>query len=431
MGPLRRTLHFLREEIWTLKLREMPWRRRTLLSLLRVVLHVGVRFSRNLAKLQAAGLTLVTLLASVPMLAIVFAIGNALGYGNAIDERMRAFAAERPAHFREVLEKLWQLVQHTNVKALGAIGLVVVLWSGLVLFTRIEEAFNHVWRTSRGRSWLRSVTDFIALLVFVPPLALGALTLAAFLTARTTDEVRPPAPWLDSLYETGLAFLPYVMACSSLTLLYRVMPSARVRWSAALAGGVVAGTGVVLLHQLHISFQVTVARMSEIYAAFAALPLLLIYLQIVWTVVLVGAEVGYAVQNLHSLRGTENVPPPTPSVRRRLAWHLVQHASEGFRAGRRGVRASELAMELDVPAEWMEGIGDDLLAGGVLVQVAGDPDLVMPSRPPEQIQAAEVLAAAEGSIGHFLDRVRLGEESERKLATIEQDAARSLSVVSF
>jgi membrane protein len=433
MGTLRRTVHFLREDIWNLKLRDLPQPRRAALSLLRIALHITFRFSRNLAKLQAAGLTLVTLLAAVPTLAIVFALAGALGYGSAIDERMQTFVGDKdqPAYVRDIVEQLRQLAQHTNFGALGAIGAVVVLWSGLVLFQRIEQAFNHVWRTNRRRSWLRSVTDFVALLVFVPPLALGGLTLGSFLTARTVSEVQGQAPWLGPLFGAGLGCLPYVMAWIALTLLYRLMPSARVHWSAALAGGVIAGTGVVLLHDLHIRFQVGVARLNEIYAAFAAVPLLLVYLQVVWTVVLVGAEVCYAVQNLHALRGTENLPPPTPSVRRRLAWHLVQHASEGFRAGRRGVRASEVAMELDVPAEWMEGIGDDLVASGLLVQVVGDGDLVMPSRPPEQIRAPDVLGAAEGTVGRFLERVRLADESERMLATAEQDTARALSAITF
>jgi hypothetical protein len=137
------------------------------------------------------------------------------------------------------------------------------------------------------------------------------------------------------------------------------------------------------------------------------------------------------VQNLDTLRGTEELPPPTPSVRRRLAWHLVQRASEGFRGGRRGVRASELAMELDVPAEWLDAIGEDLLRTGLLVEVRGDDDLLMPARPPEQIRPPEVLAAAEGTTGRFLERVRLQGEPERVLSAAEQDAGRALGVFTF
>jgi len=431
-GRLHRIVHFLREDVWHVQLRTETGPRRTALALLRIALHVLTRFSRNVAKLQAAGLTLVSLLALVPMLAVAFTIASALGYGRELDDRVRELAANQPAQFRDIVEQLRQLVQHTNLGAIGAIGTAIVLWSGLVLFARMEQAFNHVWRSSHRRPWLRRLTDFVALLVLVPPLALGALTLGSFLSgARMIDSVRVQLPWLGSLYEAGLGFVPHAMAWIALTVLYKLMPSARVRWTAAIAGGVIAGSGAVFLHDVHFRFQVGVARANAIYATFASLPLLLIYLQLLWTVVLVGAEVSYAVQNLATLRGTEDLPPPTPAVRRRLAWHLVQHASDGFRAGRRGVRASDLAMELDVPGEWLESVGDDLLRSGLLVQVLGDDDLVMPARPPEQITVPDVLAAAEGMTGHFLERVRLQGDSERALSTAEQDARRSLAVFSF
>lgn len=432
MSTLRQWIQFLKQGVWHVDLRTRSGLQLLGLSVLRIVLHVATRFSRSLASLQAAGLTLMTLLALVPMLALVFTIANAMGYGETLNQYLQGLETEAPEGLQPAIEQIRQLVLRTDFGTLGAVGTVLVLWTGLGLFTRTEQAFNHIWRTSQRRRWARRVSDFIALVVLVPPLGLAALVLSSVLGGvRTIESLREQSSVLAWIYEAGLGFVPHLLLWVAFTALYRIMPSARVKWRAAAAGGVLAGSTMVFVHGFYIQAQVGVARANAIYATLAALPLLLIYLQILWTILLVGADVSYAVQNLYSLRGGEELPPPTPGVRRRLAWHLVQRASQAFRAGNRGVRISELAMELDVPGEWLDLASDDLLRMGVLVQVRGGDDLLMPARPPEKITPQQVLAAAEGEGGRFLDRVRLGEDQERALAEAERGTGKALAGFGF
>ena len=431
MNQVRRLLEFLRHGIWGLDLRAQPRWRRLGLNLMKVALHVAIRFSRSLTGLQAAGLTLLSLLALVPMAALAFTVAGVLGYRADLDAQMQQFANGLSIEMQQVVDRLRQMVLGTNLSALGLLGTLLVIWTGLTLFTRTEQAVNQIFRSRRGRGWLRRIADFVAMLTVVPPLALGALVATSMLGGMTRAGLREHVPMVAQLYELGLGFLPHVMMSIACMLLYRLLPNARVRWLPALAGGLLAGTAIVVVHGLYVSFQIGVANANAIYATLAALPLLIVYLQVIWTIVLVGAEVTYAVQNCDSLRGEEEPPPLSPSVRRRLAWHLVQRAGAGFRQGQRGVRTSQLGMDLDVPGEWLDAIVDDLLHAGILVQVQGDDDLVMPGRPPEQIEPARVLAAAEGLTGGFLDRVRLEAAPEQALAQAERGAGVALQPFGF
>jgi hypothetical protein len=88
-------------------------------------------------------------------------------------------------------------------------------------------------------------------------------------------------------------------------------------------------------------------------------------------------------------------------------------------------------MQLDVPGEWVDQMGSQLVAGGVLVAVDDDADLLMPSRPPEQIAMADVAAIVAGPADQFLDRVELPREGEVTLAAADTAAAQRLADLAF
>lgn len=423
MNAVFRCLGYLRTGLWNEKLQELRPGRRALVGALRVVVHVVRSFSQNLASLQAAGLTLLTVLAMVPMLALAMSLAKALGYADSLDARLLEWQERFPKDTAPMFEKLRELVGTVNFGALGVIGSVVVLWSAMTLFTRVEQALNRVWRTRHSRPWYRRVSDFVALMVLVPPLGILALVSSSLLGSVELIVMLRQYAWLDWIYQGGLGFVPHVLAWAAFTLLYKIMPTARVHWRSAAVGGVCAGSALVLLHGIYLRLNVGVANANALYLTFAAVPILLVYVQLLWTVVLAGAEVAYATQNLASLRGAEALPAAPRAVQQRLAWHLLAAVCEGFRAGRRGATAAELSARLDVPMEWVDGVGDVLVQGGVLVMLPDDDERLMPACPPEQIDMAQVTALVDGDGDVNLARVRLPAADEQAVAAA-RDAAR-------
>jgi len=424
---IRRIRKFFETDLWQRDLRQTRGVRKLWLAVLRIASHLLVSFSRSLGSLKASGLTLVTLLSLVPTLVLVFAIANAFGadYAQRVEDLFLGFGDELPPGMHAVKDQIHELVERTSFGALGVMGSAAMIWTAYVLFAKVEQAFNSVWRT-RGRGWLRRITDFVAVVVLVPPLVLGALFSESLLaSSELTQELRDY--WgIGSLYSASLGFIPYLMLWLAFTCLYRLMPSAPVRWRDAAAGALVAAVGWTALHRLYIEFQFGVAQANAIYATLAALPLLLVYLQLVWTLVLVGAEVSYAVHHIHDLRGAEALPDANWAVRKRLAWHLMREAGDRFRKGDRGCDLGALSGQLDVPREWLDDVAKALAHENLVVMSQGD-DLAVPARPPEDISMAEVFAAADWSeASAFLDRVTLPAEAEQRVADADTEAARLL-----
>lgn len=399
--------------------------------MLRVLSHLIASLWHPAASLQAAGLTLLTLLSLVPVLALLFAIAKAMGFAERLEAHLVDLSREWPNELAGAVDSLRQMVAGVNFGALGLIGLGVVVWSGLSLFGRVELALNQIWRSERSRAWLRRVTDFVTLMVVVPPLGLVAIAGSALLGSVQQIEALRQYTVLAWMYGAGLGFVPHVMLWIAFAALYRILPNAPVQWRAALVGGIVAGSTLILLNGIYVKFQVGVANANALYGTLAALPLLLIYLQMTWTVVLAGALIAYAVQHVGSLHGPGVLPPASFAVRQRLAWHLVSAMGTAFRAGDKGARVSAVCQQLDVPREWVEEVVAVLCDGGVAVQVASEPDLLVPARPPEQVTPGSLLQLLDGSALPEVERVRLPEPTERLLAQATAAAAAAFGATRF
>lgn len=415
-------VRFFRHTIWEVDLRGVRGPRFWLLATLRVAAHALRQIVSDLGGIRAAGLTLHTLLAVVPFLALVFAVAKGLGYDDDLDRALLQLRAEMPEHMRVFVDQVRGLVDRTDFRALGALGTLLLGYSAFKLFTGVETSFNRTWRV-RGRPWMRRIVEFAGLVVLVPVLVVFAVTLQSVLHgARWFEDVS----WADWLYRKGVGAGPYVAIWLAFTALYRLMPAARVKFVPAALAGALAGAGWMALHGVYVDAQIGVARVNQIYAAFAALPLFLIYVQMTWTVILVGAEVSAAIQNLHRLR-TEDLPAPPFVVRERLALHLGGRAVAAFVRGERGCAPADLAVDLDVPVDWLEDVADDLAAEDVLGWVKGRERLV-PLLPPERLDALAVAEALRGRAPDaVLRRLALPDELERRVQRVEETRRRELA----
>jgi len=429
-ATIARVREFFRDGLWHDDLESLPKGRALGLGVLRIVVHAGGSFFGNLGGIRAAGLTLITLLSLVPLLALAFAIATGFGYRVYLEQLLVEKTRDLPQDLQTAAQWIRALVDKTDFRTIGWLGSLVLAWTGLGLFVRVEEALNHVWKTKRGRAFHRRVTDFVALVVFVPVLVIGAVSLSSLLQTADVAGLRAQFAWLDMLYRAGLGFVPPLLLTIAFTAIYKLMPSVEVTWTGSVVGGAVAGIAWISVHALYVRFQIGVAGANAIYATLAALPLLLIYLQLTWTILLLGAEIAYAVQNLHSLRGRV-LPRPSWSSQRRLALAAVDAACRAFESGAGGLSVTRLAMQADVPFEWVDEVCQALQRSGLLVTVEGTKQL-MPARPPARIAIADVLEAIEtqGSLVE-VGRLPLRVELSRSLARHDDAGRATISGGSF
>jgi membrane protein len=403
------------------------------LACLRLGLHALGNFNHHLLGIRAAGLTMVTLFALVPMLAFGFSIADSLGYGEFIHDWLETQAADLPEQMGSLVLSLRDLMERTSFAALGWLSSLILLYTGYSLFEKVEQALNHAWQTGRGRRWLRRLTDFVALVVFVPLLVLLAIILQSVL--RSADWTRlfgESYPWIATLYDSGIGFLPYLLIWLAFIALYKFMPNARVRWIPAIIAGVFAGTLCLIANGIYIYFQVGVARLNAIYATLAALPLLLVYLELAWAITLLGAELSYGIQNLNLLGRGRRLNEAGPALRERLGLWLVARACSNFGSGRGQLRIAELAAELEVSGEIIELAAEDLSEAGILLEIEGDDPGYMPARLPEQISAESVREAIRGELPKsLLDRLCLPAALAQRLDRVEGLCREQLESLDF
>ena len=388
---------FFRHGLWETDLRTRAWPVRISYSVLRVVAHVASSYEAHLLGLRAGGLTLVTLLAVVPLFAIAFGVAEGFGYRGDLEDALASKTQELPEYLQAAVTWIQDLVDKTSFRGLGVVGSLLLAYAGLNLFIRVEQALNQAWRSRDQRAWVTRISSFLALVFIVPLTLLAAIVSVSTLRGGPwVEALRADYPYLMALYDAGLWLVPYLLAGLAFTALYKFMPSVRVRWFPAAIAGLVTGVAVLVMHGIYVQFQVGVARANAIYATLTALPLLLIYLQAVWMLVLVGAEVCYAVQNLHRIGPGRDLDRAAPAVRERLAVWLVHRASARFAAGEGALGLADAATEIDLPREWLDQVSEELVAAELLAPVRGGG--VVPARPVDRIDFRAVVDAVRGSV---------------------------------
>jgi len=370
------------------------------LRVLRIVFIVAKRFISDMCFLRASALTYTTLLALVPVLALAFSLVK--GFGLAKDTVTNLltsdFARSIFANQAEVTKYVTQFIDRINVRALGVIGLVILLWTVIKALGTIERTFNDIWGVKTHRSFFRKFADYMSVLLVCPLLVLAAMTAtASFASSAGVAWLRNEAG-MGWAVEALLATAPYVVVWVAFAFMYVFMPNTRVTFRAALAGGIVAGTLWQLALWGYTHFQVGVTKYGAIYTGFAALPLFLVWLYLSWVIVLFGAEVSFAFQNVETYRREEKAVAVSAAAREHLALTLLVALARRFERGEPAWTAEGLSRRLDVPVRLVRAVFFELARAGLVSEIErGEEVAYQPARSTESLTAAEALRALRAS----------------------------------
>ena len=248
---------------------------------------------------QAAALTYSTLLAIVPMLAVVFAIARGFGYNKYIEVWFRQMLSSQPQIADVLVGFVNSYLVHTKSGIFLGVGLVFMLYTVLMLVNNIEETFNQIWQVNSSRPVVRSVTNYLALFFLFPILVIVSTGMSVFLVtiAKQMDGYEVLGPMVRKLLDLS----PYMMLSLFFILIYKYMPNTKVKLSSAIVPGILAGIAMQLLQLFYIHSQIWVTGYNAIYGSFAALPLFMLWVQISWTICLFGVQLTYTNQNLHRI----------------------------------------------------------------------------------------------------------------------------------
>ena len=256
-------------------------------------------FTAKRVMAKASALTYSTLLAIVPILAVVFAIARGFGYSKYIEVWFRDLLASQPQAAEVIIGWVNSYLVHTQRGLFLGIGLVFMLYTVLMLVSNIEETFNEIWQVNNSRSIYRSFTNYLAAFFLFPIFIVLTTGFSIVLTAVASS--MPEALVLGSLVRFLLDLLPYILLSFLFFGLYVSMPNTHVEWRCAIVPGIIAGVGIQWLQLFYVHSQIWVTGYNAIYGSFAALPLFMLWVQISWTICLFGAELTRTNQNLKRL----------------------------------------------------------------------------------------------------------------------------------
>ena len=290
---------FLTVGIWRITENELSKSKRlSILLLKKLILSLREFFEDNLM-IKASALTYNTLLAIVPILALIIAIGKGFGVQNSIENFVSSIFATN----QELLPYIMNFVSNYLDQAHGGlfvgIGIAVLLWSVMSMFRQIENNFNDVWNVKKSRSFIRQFTTYFSLMLLVPVLIVIATSLSNMIDpyieymTQHTENI-----FLSGVYKVLITLLPFFIYWILFTIIFIIIPNTKVGFMHALFAGIVAGTLFQIFQYLYITGQINLTKYNAVYGSFAFLPLLLFWLQISWVIVLYGAKLSYVSQNI-------------------------------------------------------------------------------------------------------------------------------------
>ena len=302
-------INFLTNDIWRLDSQDVSGKRNIFYNGLKAII-MTVRNTMELQlNVRAASLTYRTLLSLVPGLAVLFAVARGFGLLNIIKGQLSTYFPGQEEILLQVTEFIDNSLEHAQGGVFAGVGVIVLLYTVFILFSDIENNFNTIWQLSKGRTIQRRVSDYFAL-IFIMPIFIVLNSALTIMISSSTVYFDAFSYILNPLVTQVLNILPFFIIILVLTLLYKFMPNTKVKFVNALIAGFVAGTALQIFQLVYISGQLWITKYNAIYGSFAALPLLLLWMQLSWNIVLMGVELSFSLQNIRKFyfeKETKNI----------------------------------------------------------------------------------------------------------------------------
>lgn len=429
-GLLDRLRTYFGVRIWDVRLADLPRPRAVVYWLSRILYSTVHGFEEHRLTVRAAALTYFSVLSVVPLLAFTFAILKGFGaYQTFIDGTVRPYLRETFAPnptLHDAIERILTFVEATNVATIGAAGLLFLVYTSVSLVSSVEGALNDVFGAKSTRPFMRQVTDYVTLLVTTPLLVFVAATTSTAAQSWSVVLFFRERLGLGPLIDFALRFAPIVVVGIALFAMYVILPNVRIRPRSAFLGAALAAVGWQLALVLHVQLQLGVARYNAIYSVLGAVPIFLVWTDLSWLIVLVGAEIAASHQNQQVVRQRLRGRRADQALKERLAVALGAQLARDFLAGARRRTAAELADVLEVPPPVIEGILEALVRAGLFVRVVSGTELgYVPGRDVDEIRASDLRDALrrdpEGDDVRAGVERRLGPELNGLLRAVEAE----------
>ena len=360
---------FLRYDMWRRTNTEFTgfFQRLGYIIIRTIVLVIRGFGSKNLND-KAKSLTYSLIFAIVPILAMIVAVAKGFGVADVIEVQLNKSFLGETGMVPTIMEMVDRYLETAQDGLFIGIGILILLWAVYSFFQSVEQAFNGIWNVQKSRSILHQLTTYIAIVVLIPVLIVCSAGINIFL--HTTIESTMHIEALHHFFHTsGVKFLQFAIVWLFFTIMYMAIPNTKVRLLSALIPAVLMGTLFQLLQMLSVYLIAMLSRTSIVYGAFATLPILMTMLQYTSLLILIGAEMSYAIQNNEEFEYEQDLNNMSRQYKDFIMLYLLSVIIRRFEADEAPCTAHELAIRDHLPIRLVNQLLSRMTDTGILREV--------------------------------------------------------------
>lgn len=350
-------------------------------------------------QIKSMAITYQTVLAMVPALALLLAISKGFGFQDIVEKELYTYFPSQSKALATALSFVDSYLAEASSGVLVGVGLVVLLWTLISLLSNIEDAFNNIWDLKAGRTTIQKIKDYIAIFLLIPVLMIISSGISIFMSSTVMAVV--PFAFMTPLVNTLMELLPVVLTWGAFTLCFWLIPNTKVEFKFAAIAGAFCAVAFEIIQLLFLNGQIYVSKYNAIYGSFAFLPLLLIWLQLSWLLLLSGCGLTYSLQNVFSYNFFGNLTSISESYYREVLLVVTAVVYRRFHNGMSAPTRNGLSMKYGLPIRLVSSIADRLQRAG-LIQLNesrdgnDDPGLI-PTTDTDKILVKDVVARVESA----------------------------------
>ncbi len=343
--------------------------------------------------LRAMSLVYTTLLSIVPLLAVSFSVLKAFGVHTRFLIFLYYFLEPLGQSGLDISMKIIGFVENVKIGVLGSIGLSVLVYTVLSMVQKIESALNYIWNIKGTRGFSQRFSNYMSVLLIGPVLIFSAIGITASLMSSSIMQKLMTVHLLGFIIYAVSRIMPYLLISTAFTLIYIFLPNTRVRFRAALTGGIAAAVLWQTIGWIFTSFITTSAHYSAIYSGFATLILFLIWLYWNFLTLLIGARISFFAQHPQLLDVEGRVPVLSGRTREKLALAIMFLVGRSFHENGQPWEFDSLTQRLGIPADLVQQVLSILEEKGLLVTTSSEPAAYLPAKDLGIITLNEVISA--------------------------------------
>ena len=319
---------------------------------------------------KSMALTFSTVLAIVPAFAMLFAIGRGFGFQNLLEEQLFMNFPAQKNFITFALKFVDSYLNEASQGVFVGVGLVFLLYTLVSLLSDIETAFNQIWDIKKDRSLYQKITDYIAICLLVPVMMICSSGVSIFMSSTLQDNTH--FSFLTPIVNVALEASPFVLAFLAFSISFCLIPNVRVKFKYAATSGAICAVIFQILQMLFLSGQLYVSKYNAIYGSFSFLPLLLIWLQLSWLILLFGCVLTYSFQNIFAFNFLDNSVPPSQSLETKVMLVIMAVVAKRFHSEEAPLSPQEISVYYNLPIRMVNRLCNKLQKAGLVNMVMKD-----------------------------------------------------------